>query len=192
MSKHALTSGQVARILNIPSRTVRSYLATGRLRAEQNPITGRWRVGREDLSEFMRNNGLDPDRLARPLRVMVIDRDDSTANLVRKALNGSGRAAIVEREADCASALIRMGDCPPDLVIVDELTAGHHCELLVEAVRGSARTRNVRVLALCAPDSLRLDRPAVHWRLDKPLAVGPLAGALKRTLTNRLSATTSL
>jgi excisionase family DNA binding protein len=58
MEKTTLTSGQVARLLGISPRTARRYLTQGRIPAEQNPLTGRWRVTREALLAFMHEHNL--------------------------------------------------------------------------------------------------------------------------------------
>lgn len=183
MSSSTLTSGQVARMLSIPARTIRSYLTTGRLKAEQNPVTGRWRISREALAEFMRDNGLDPSRLSRPLRVLVIDREPDTGPEVRRALNGRGRSAKVEVLADCASALISVGSSPPDLLVLDAATAGDHCWELVEAVRNHERSRNVRVLMLGGNGSAAPDMLRAHARVDKPVSNERLSAVFERILS---------
>jgi excisionase family DNA binding protein len=60
-----MTSGQAADLLGIPSRTMRRYLHTGRLRATQHPITGRWLVSQEDLMAFLREHRLEMAELPR-------------------------------------------------------------------------------------------------------------------------------
>lgn len=64
-----LTSGEVARLLGISPRTVRRYLVTGRIVAEQHPITGRWKIGRDAVLRFAAEHGMtamaiDADRCA--------------------------------------------------------------------------------------------------------------------------------
>ena len=186
MQGRELSSGQVARLLGIPARTIRSYLSSGRLPAVQNPVTGRWRVRRRDLTEFMRANGVDADRMVRPLKVLVLDRDERTAHQVRKALFREGLAVSVESFADVLPAMIRVGDRPPDLVIVDEQTAEGYCERLAEALTESERTRSVRVLFLYLPESRRAAWSRVHRRLSKPLRSDQLAEEMKQVLSRRL------
>ena len=58
MEQDTLSSGQVAKLLNISSRTIRRYLIQGRIAAQQNPVTGRWRVSRDALWSFMKRYNL--------------------------------------------------------------------------------------------------------------------------------------
>ncbi len=182
MGRNGLTSGQVARMLNIPARTIRSYLSTGRLKARQNPVTGRWTIEREDLAEFMRTNGLDPSQLSRPLRVMVVDEQQETASMVRKAFTRNGRPAAVEFETSCAVALIQAGAVPPDLLIMDADTAGDRCRELVEALHDQPRTSAIRLLLIESPTRPLPDSLPVHARLRRPFETGEFQPAIERAL----------
>ena len=58
--KASYSSGEAARFLGIPGRTLRRYLTRGWIVASQNPITGSWVIPREALIAFLRQRGLDP------------------------------------------------------------------------------------------------------------------------------------
>jgi len=169
-------------MLNIPARTIRSYLATGRLRARQNPVTGRWTIEREDLNEFMRHNGLDPTQLSRPLRVLVVDQESATTQLMRKALTRTGRTAAVEQEPNCAAALIRIGAAPPDLLVLDGETVGERCRELIEAIRSQPRTNGVRVLLIESPSRAQPDSLPTHARLRRPIMPEQIPVAIDKAL----------
>ncbi|MBN2498168.1 MAG: helix-turn-helix domain-containing protein [Deltaproteobacteria bacterium] len=156
-TEYKLTSGQVARMLGIPARTVRSYLATGRLPAKQNPVTGRWRISRADLGEFMDHHGMDRSRLSRTLRIMVVDQDPHSAERIRRTLLRSERDLSVEIHHNCAEALISIGSRPPDLLLLDDATAQPSCEKLLGAIRNHVRTRSVRVLLVGAEEAEQAD-----------------------------------
>jgi hypothetical protein len=59
MDDYAYTSGQIARLLGIPPRTARRYIASGRIQARQDPITHRWVVPAAALLRFLAACGLD-------------------------------------------------------------------------------------------------------------------------------------
>ncbi len=61
-----LTSGQIARLLGISARTARRYILLGKIPAERNPITGRWKVTRAALHGFLAERGLQPELAAEP------------------------------------------------------------------------------------------------------------------------------
>lgn len=66
MTRSSYTSGEVAKVLGIPSRTVRRYLQLGKIPAIQNPLTRRWRVRHVDLRDFMENHDSSLGDLANP------------------------------------------------------------------------------------------------------------------------------
>lgn len=59
VENRAYDSGEVATLLGIPGRTIRRYLAQGRLRGVQHPITRRWLISREEILQFLEANGID-------------------------------------------------------------------------------------------------------------------------------------
>ena len=61
-----LTSGQIAQLLGISARTARRYILLGKIPAERNPITGRWKVTREALRDFLAEHGLQAEDARSP------------------------------------------------------------------------------------------------------------------------------
>ncbi len=152
MMQNNYTSGQVARLLGIPPRTIRAYLANGRLHAEQNPATGRWRVTREQVIGFMRDNGIDTNALGQKANIMVVARDENRYRILQQALqDGPWRCDFSD---SCAKALISMGAKPPDLLVLDHWAAQDHCQELVETIRGHERTESVPILLLSVPKDI--------------------------------------
>lgn len=152
MSDSSFTSGQVARMLGIPPRTIRAYLASGRLKAQQNPVTGRWRVSRQQLIQFMRDNGMDPEHLERQVHIFIVERDEDRKGQICSALaDGPWKTQAFD---SCATALISMGAQAPDLLILDSWGSEEHCAELVRAIRDHERTRQVPILLLSATEQL--------------------------------------
>jgi excisionase family DNA binding protein len=48
------TTGQVAKLLDVPDRTIRRYVQNGKIEGSQNPITKTWSIGREAIIGFAR------------------------------------------------------------------------------------------------------------------------------------------
>ncbi len=65
-AKTTYSSGEAARFLGIPARTLRRYLTRGWIAASQNPITGSWVIPRASLLAFLRQRGLQPFSEERP------------------------------------------------------------------------------------------------------------------------------
>jgi hypothetical protein len=64
--KDTYTSGEIAKILDIPDRTARAYLSIGKIQGTQNPITGRWKVTKETLLDFMKQYEMTPNNVGYP------------------------------------------------------------------------------------------------------------------------------
>ena len=54
LKKEEYTSGEIAKLLKIPNRTIRRYLEIGKITGNQHPITKTWIVTRDDLIEFLK------------------------------------------------------------------------------------------------------------------------------------------
>jgi len=66
--KEYYSSGQVAKILDIPDRTVRRYLSERRLKGHQNIITGTWSITKKAVRNFVREqSGLSLEEYRRCL-----------------------------------------------------------------------------------------------------------------------------
>jgi len=89
MAEEFLTSGQVARLLGISPRTARRYLTKGLIPAEQNRLTGRWRVSKAALTWFMKKHNLTPIPFEEPRRQTLSDSSDAEA--AGHAAGGNGR-----------------------------------------------------------------------------------------------------
>ena len=172
MSESTFTSGQVARMLEIPARTIRAYLATGRLKATQNPVTGRWRVNRQQLMQFMRENGMGPESLERQARIFIVETDSTRHQAILEALSeGFWRLEVFD---SCATALISMGAAPPDLLILDQWAVEDHCQELMDAIRMHERTGGVPILLLTAPE-----RPHAELSPDAMVSTLTIPDALR-------------
>ena len=82
-----MTSGQAATLAGVPARTFRRYIKTGKVKAKQHPITGRWVVAYEDVQALMtKHNLVTPPPPAKPSRVKKVD---------------TARAAMLQLIKDC-------------------------------------------------------------------------------------------
>ena len=52
--EQSYTTGEAAKMLSMPSRTLRRYVVDKKINATQHPITHRWRLSGKDIEEFAR------------------------------------------------------------------------------------------------------------------------------------------
>ena len=84
LDKDTYTSGQAARLLDIPARTLRRYLSIGKIEGIQNPITQTWQISAEALSRFIQNQGGEVIIQEHPVTVLVIDGKPQIAELLNR------------------------------------------------------------------------------------------------------------
>jgi len=148
MTDHCYTSGQVARLLNIPARTARRYLANGKIPAIQNPITGRWKISWETLAAVMAEYQLPLPELPSVRHVIVVDDEELVVRSISQTLTGAGEELSVEGFASSYEALIRLGSTVPDLVILDSRMPGADGRAVLKAIKSSPATSRTPVLVV--------------------------------------------
>ena len=148
MPNNTYTSGQVAKLLGIPARTARRYLAIGRIPATQNPITGTWMIRGEELAAFMEQYNLDTATVLSSARILAVDDEPTIVNLIEKYLERSDRDYIIDTTLNPYDALIRIGTAPPDLVCLDVCMPGMDGKQVLEAIRSNYKNDQVKVLAI--------------------------------------------
>ncbi len=187
--KAEYTTGEVAKILDLPLRTAQRYCVDGRIPAHQHPLTATWKIRHEDLIAFMHSNRLDPGDLETPTKVWIVDDDPSVSLFVKKAI-GRFRADLkVELLEDGYEALLKAGPNPPDLMILDVGLPGMSGKEVFRSVKNNRSTRNMRIVAISGdPDEadqmLIMGADAV---LSKPFRIEDLMGILERFIASPTS-----
>ncbi len=187
--KDHFTSGDVAQLLGIPSRTVRRYLTSGKIAAVQNPITGTWSISRDALVAFMVQHDLDTGILVNDCKVLIVDDDESVLHFVSRALQRSKWSMDVESVSSGYDALIKLGMKLPDIVILDLHMPGTDGRQVIEAIRGNEETRNIKIMVISGyPDEMRLlPNGSVDYVLGKPFGINELYSAFSKLLSRGLN-----
>jgi excisionase family DNA binding protein len=148
MADDSYTSGEVARLLGIPTRTARRYIRSGRIPAEQNPLTGRWRISRAALEAFQDRNRSDGGTRAQ--RVLLVSARPELADPIAAALRRTLPRARLVTAADAFGALLEIGAAPPAGVIVDLAGGSADAERLVATLCSHPRTAHIPAILLAA------------------------------------------
>ncbi len=129
--KSVLTTGEVAKICNVASRTVSKWFDCGHLRGYRIPGSKDRRIPLEDLVRFMRAHGIPLNGLETgSRRVLVLDADPTLRDAIRTALTdrdgyevttvGSALeagAAVQELKPHVIIADVTLPDVPPKVII---------------------------------------------------------------------------
>jgi CheY-like chemotaxis protein len=184
ISKKTHSTGEVARIVDLPLRTITRYCATGRIRAIQHPISKTWKVEHDDLIDFMNENDLDTARLTPPAKVMIVDDEEGVVRYIRAVFNETDWNATVDSTTDGYDALVKIGADVPDLVILDVIMPGMNGKEVLRSLRQSERTKSLKILAISAfPEEIdEMRRIGADAALPKPFK----AAALRETVLSLL------
>jgi excisionase family DNA binding protein len=86
--KDVLTTGEVAKICNVASRTVSKWFDSGQLRGYRIPGSKDRRIPVSSLVRFMKSHGIPLDGLmSGNVRVLIVDEDDDVSAKLREILD---------------------------------------------------------------------------------------------------------
>lgn len=183
-NKDTYTSGAVSDLLGIPPRTARRYLTTGKIPATQNPITGTWKINKQDLIEFMKKYDLDTSKLEDPMKIMVVDDDPAVIKLIVMTLIRSEFRLAVVSTTDGYEALIRLGKEVPDLVVLDIQMPGTDGRQILKVIKESEHTQKVKILVVTGyPDLIdEMKQLGADDGMSKPFKPTELIDKIKKML----------
>ncbi|MEM7228456.1 MAG: response regulator [Planctomycetota bacterium] len=86
--KDVLTTGEVAKICNVASRTVSKWFDSNQLRGYRIPGSKDRRIPVSSLIQFMKSHGIPMDGLMTgDTRILIVDQDTEVVNTLEKILN---------------------------------------------------------------------------------------------------------
>lgn len=184
MSKKIYTSGEVAEMLKIPARTARRYITNGKIRGTQNPITGTWTVTHDALEQFVSKNRIDPQVLAMPKRVLVVDDDPHLVLMMIRTLKRLDPRLEVEFSHNGYEAMMKIGAIMPDVICLDIQMPGVDGRELLQALRQNAGSNQIKVLVMTGhPDRLgEMLKLGADDTILKPFELDDLLGKIQRLL----------
>ena len=142
------TSGQAARLLNIPDRTLRRYLSTGKIDGIQHPITGTWQIEKDALAAFIQKCGCSVILEANPTHVLVIHDNRELVLTIKTSISEAFPDAEVEAAYDPCNALIQIGEDCPDIVILKADIPGIPSRDILSAIKNNVTTAGIKIIAL--------------------------------------------
>jgi CheY-like chemotaxis protein len=157
LTKDFYTSGQAARLLGIPSRTLRRYLSIGKIVGRQNPITQTWQITPESLAEFIAEQGGEAVIELKEISVLIIDGRKAVGDLFRRMAESSRRSISVSEFQEVGDALIESGVRTPDLIVIDTSTPFYDGTSLLKLLSANPHTQGAKILAV-TDDPVRTQR----------------------------------
>lgn len=185
-----LAVGQAAEICRVTPRTINNWIRSGKLKAYSTP-GGHFRIWPSDLRTFLKAHNMDINfepRGERKKKILIIDDDESYAEMTREVLREKIESCEVAISHDGYEALILLGESKPDLVLLDLMMPGIDGFKMLELISNRKGTHQLKVLVLsgnlssAAIERLKRSR-ADHW-LAKPVSLAELLHSVQNLLTS--------
>lgn len=185
-----ITTGKAARLCGVHINTIKGWIRKGALPATIMP-SGHWRITQKAFIEFLNEYGFPiPEELSRRKkgRVLIVDDDPVSLDFVQAVIESAPWAGEVHTAGDGYSALIKIGQIRPQLLVLDIMMPGINGLELIQRLREqSDLTGDMRILVLTGARDRRL---VVHRLkeagpdaiLFKPVSVEQLLGSAAELL----------
>ena len=181
--KDVLTTGEVAKICNVASRTVSKWFDSGQMRGYRIPGSKDRRIPVSNLRKFMKNHGIPMDGLmSGGTRVLVVDSDEEVTNTLRNILSEQ-----TNYEVRVASSAFAAGvECErfrPHVVLLDiHLTDGDGRNI-VKVLQGSDDLQVTKIIGMSGKltdgQAAQLKHQGFDSALRKPFSVRQVIDAVE-------------
>lgn len=182
LAKDSYSSGQAAKIIGIPARTMRHYLNKGRIPGEQNPITGTWHVRRETLMELLEREGRTVVSAPQLVKLLAYDEDPGTLVALKNAARQAFPNMSLNTPRDVCDAVLQIGTWQPEVVVIGSRKGSIGIRDILGALRKNPTTAVIKVIALgSSPDEFNeLRAMGADAVLLKPLQVSAFVETLEK------------
>ncbi|MHC4832386.1 MAG: response regulator [Planctomycetota bacterium] len=146
--KDVLTTGDVARICNVASRTVSKWFDSGQLKGYRIPGSKDRRIPMSNLLQFMKEHQIPMDGLmsGNP-RLLVVDSDRESAETLRQVLTEQTRYEV-KVAATAFEAGLECERFRPHVMLLDLHLDGGNAEIVLGMVRANEDLQMTRVIGV--------------------------------------------
>jgi excisionase family DNA binding protein len=177
MTERTYTTHEIAKFCDAAPSSVVNWISSGRIKSYVTP-GGHHRVTREDLLVFLAEFRfpIPKELAAHPMRVLIVDDDAEVALMIQRTFVRGGGTFETEVCHNGMEALIRIGQAPPDLIVLDIILPKMDGIQVCRVLKSKAPTRDIKIVAITgkkisAADKKRLEEVKVDALFRKPLDV---------------------
>lgn len=183
-SPRYLTTGQLAKVLEVSLVTIKKWIKQGKLKAFRTP-GGHYRVTVEELERLKTTYGFLAESSEIP-HILVVDDEPEMVALVSDALRGTRPAPKLEAAFDGYEGLLKVGTFHPHLLVLDLRMPGLDGFEVCRRIKGDPAIRATRILAITAyPEGSARERAlqcGADAFLTKPFTIQELKAQVRRLL----------
>ena len=181
--KDVLTTGEVAKICNVASRTVSKWFDSGQLRGYRIPGSKDRRIPVANLIKFMKGHGIPMDGLmSGNTRVMIVDDDQEIINtlegILREQTNYEVRVASSSFEAGVECERFR-----PHVVLLDLHLADGDGKGILQVLRNHDDLQMTKIIGMSGKltdgQASQMTHQGFESTLRKPFSVRQVIDAIE-------------
>jgi len=175
MADKTFTTYDIAKFCDVYPSSVIHWINDGKLKAYSTP-GGHHRVTPEDLRVFLKEFKipLPPELSSGEKKILVVDDDAAMARCVERAFARHPTAFKAEICHTGIDALIRIGQAPPDLVILDIVMPKMDGFQVCKILKSKPETSGVKIIGISGkklPSDKKLEEYKIDAFFRKPLDV---------------------
>ena len=183
LEKDVLTTGEVAKICNVASRTVSKWFDSGQLRGYRIPGSKDRRIPVSNLVKFMKSHGIPMDGLmSGNTRVLIVDDDLETTSTLQKILTEQTNYEV-RTVANAFQAGIECEKFRPHIMLLDIHLADGDGKQITTAMTSSDDLQVTRIIAMSAKltdgQVAQLTHQGFSAALRKPFSVRQVIEAIE-------------
>lgn len=147
-TKTVFTTGEAARICKVSQQTIIRCFDNGTLKGFRVPGSRFRRIPRDQLFQFMKDNGIPTDALESGKRkVLIVDDDEELVELLVDVFDKDGRFDIrTANNGFDAGMLVK--EFRPDLVVLDVMLPDINGKEVCQRVRSDSNLESVRIICI--------------------------------------------
>ncbi len=182
--KDVLTTGEVAKICNVASRTVSKWFDSGQLRGYRIPGSKDRRIPVASLIRFMKSHGIPLDGLmSGNIRVLIVDPDEDVSAKLREILEEQTSYEVRVAESAFSSGI----ECErfrPHVILLDIHIADGDGQAVIRALRENDDLQVTKLIAMSGKltdgQVAQLTHQGFDGSLRKPFSVRQVIDVIER------------
>jgi excisionase family DNA binding protein len=183
LEKDVLTTGEVAKICNVASRTVSKWFDSGQLKGYRIPGSKDRRIPLSNLRKFMKNHGIPMDGLmSGNTRVLIVDQDDEVVTTLRNIL-AEQTSYDVRTSASAFAAGVECERFRPHVMLLDMHLSDGDGRTIAKFIHGADDLQGIKVIGtsgkLTDGQAAQLAHQGFDSALRKPFSVRQVIDAIE-------------
>ena len=173
--KDVLTTGEVAKICNVASRTVSKWFDSGQLRGYRIPGSKDRRIPVASLVKFMKSHGIPMDGLmSGSTRVLIVDAEEEVVETLRKILSEQTNYEV-RTARNTFAAGIECERFRPHVMLMDIHLADQEGREIIRVIQESDDLQVTKIIAMSSKltdgQTAQLKHQGFDGALRKPFSV---------------------